>query len=75
MPIRELKPRPLSPALRQYKELFGHLPSMESLKFLTQDELEAKAFAAVKAGKPVESWKNRGSIKMGTNLDGFYDLK
>ena len=75
MPIRELKHRPLSPALQQYKELFGHLPAVESLKFLSTDDLEAKALAAVEEGQPVESWKKRGSIKMGTNLDGFYDQK
>jgi hypothetical protein len=48
---------------------------VESLKFLTTDELEAKALAAVEEGQPVESWKKRGSIKMGTHLDGFYDRK
>ena len=75
MLIRELNPRHLSPALRQYKEFFGHLQTMESLKVLTQDELEAKVFAAVEVGKTVESWKSFGSIRMGKNLGGFCDPK
>ena len=72
MPVRELKQKPLSPAVQKYRETFGHLPAMESLKFLTPEELESKALQALKMGQPVKSWAERSKVKMGTNLDGFY---
>ena len=64
----------VSSAVAKYKDVFDHGPSLEAYKFMSQEDLDQTALAAVKAGLPVEDWKNRHKIPTGTLLDKAYGL-
>jgi hypothetical protein len=69
---RALKAVSESPKVQEYVELFGHRPSVEAYKFLTQKEREKKAADAIEQGNPIVSWRDRHKIKTGTLLDDWY---
>ena len=64
--------RQLTPHLAKYREIFGHLPSPEALKFRTTEQLEDLAEMALNKGKPIKAWEDRPNIKTGTILDDLY---
>ena len=67
-----IKPVPESPKVQEYIDLFRHRPAMEAYKFLSRDELEAKAAEAIERGEPVPFWRDRHKIKTGSVLDDLY---
>ena len=67
-----IKPVPESPKVQEYIDLFGHRPAMEAYKFLSRDELDAKAAEAIERGEPVPFWRDRYKIKTGSLLDDLY---
>ena len=71
----EFKPKnPLSPNVQKYVDHFGHLPSMESFKFLTPQQMDDIAAKAIEEGQPIPEWRDRASIKTGTILDKLYGM-
>jgi hypothetical protein len=68
-----LKPRnPLPPNVQKYLETFGHLPSIESMKYLTPENLDPIAKKALDKGEPIPEWRDRETTKTGTRLDDLY---
>ena len=68
-----LKPKnPLPGKVAQYLDRFGHLPSVEAFKFLSNEKLNALTEEALESGEPVEEWKNRKNVRYGTSEDDFY---
>ena len=62
-----------SKPIKDYIDRFGHGPSPETCKFRSDAEISAIAEEALSANKPIEAWKARPSIKLGTVLDDLYD--
>ena len=58
--------------LEEYSLKFGHPPAPEEMRDLGYLEVERKAKVALKRGKPVTSWAERATYKMGTPLDKLY---
>jgi len=70
-----LKPRtPLPPNVQKYREIFGHLPSIESMKYLTAENLDSIAKKALEENQPVPEWRDRETTKTGTSMDDLYEL-
>ena len=63
---------PLTENVRKYLETFGHLPSIEAMKFYKPEDIDELAKQALEKGEPIKSWKNRSRIQTGTSLDDFY---
>ena len=59
--------------VQDYKDRFGHGPSPETCKSRSDAEISAIAEEALSANEPIEAWKDRSSIKLGTVLDDLYD--
>ena len=62
-----------SEPVQEYIDRFGHGPSPETCKFRSDAEISAMAEEALSANEPIEAWKDRSSIKLGTVLDDLYD--
>jgi hypothetical protein len=62
----------LSPTLQEYKLTFGHEPSIEAEKYLTQEELDSLAREALDKGSPIPEWRDRFKTKTGSTLDLLY---
>ena len=60
---------PLPPNVQKYLEIFGHLPSIEAMKFLKPEELDKQAKEENEKGEPTQEWKDRPNRKTGTILD------
>lgn len=60
------------PNVKAYKELFGHAPSAEDMKWRSDVEREAMAAEAIERGEPIDRWKNRFSRSFGVTTDGWY---
>ncbi len=73
MPKIEIKPPTDSKNVTEYLDRFGHLPSMEALKWMTPKQLEKIAGEALKENKPIKEWEERPNIKLGSVLDEMYD--
>jgi hypothetical protein len=58
---------------QDYIDRFGHGPSPETCKFRSDAEISAMAEKALTANMPIEAWKARPSVKLGTVLDDLYD--
>ena len=65
---------PLTENVQKYKETFGHLPSIEAMKHLTPENLDAIAKKAVDKQEPIPEWRDRATTKTGTRLDDLYGL-
>jgi hypothetical protein len=65
---------PLPENVQKYKETFGHLPSIEAMKHLTPENLDAIAKKAVDIGEPIPEWRDRATTKTGTVMDELYGL-
>ena len=63
---------PLTENVRRYLETFGHLPSIEAMKFYKTEDIDELAKQALEKGEPIKSWENRSLIRTGTSLDDFY---
>jgi hypothetical protein len=61
-----------SKPVQEYIDRFGHGPSPETCKFRSDAEISAMAEDALSANEPIEDWKVRSSIKLGTILDDLY---
>ena len=69
----EFKPKnPLTPNVKKYLEMFGHLPSIEAAKFLQPQEIDEIAKEAIAKGEPVKDWEDRPNRVTGTILDALY---
>ena len=64
---------PLTENVQKYKETFGHLPSIEAMKHLTPENLDAIAKKAVDKQEPIPEWRDRAITKTGTRLDELYE--
>ena len=65
---------PLTENVQKYKETFGHLPSIEAMKHLTPENLDAIAKKAVDKQEPIPEWRDRATTKTGTRMDDLYCL-
>ena len=65
---------PLPENVQKYKETFGHLPSIEAMKHLTPENLDAIAKKAVDIGEPIPEWRDRATTRTGTVMDELYGL-
>ena len=63
------------PNVQKYKSTFGHSPSAEDMKWRTETEREAMAADALERGEPIDRWKDRATMKLGTVTDGWYAQK
>ena len=68
-----LKPPDDSPNVTKYRKRFGHLPSIEAMKWMKHEELEKIAGEALSRNKPIKEWEERPHIKLGSVLDEMYD--
>ena len=69
---RTEKTNPLPPNLQKYLEIFEHLPSIETMKFLKPEELDKQAKEANENGEPIQEWKDRPHRETGTILEDPY---
>ena len=70
-----LKPKnPLPPNVQKYRDKFGHLPSIEAMRYLTSENLEKKKKKAVEDNQPIPEWRDRATTKTGTMMDELYGL-
>ena len=60
---------PLPPNVQKCLEIFGHLPSIEAMKFMKPEELDKQAKEANEKGEPIQEWKDRPNRETGTILD------
>ena len=65
---------PLPENVMRYKEMFGHLPSIEAMKHLTPEILDEIARKAVEDNQPIPEWRDREITKTGTRMDDLYGL-
>ena len=63
---------PLPPNVQKCLEIFGHLPSIEAMKFLKPEELDKQAKEANEKGDLIQEWKDRPNRETGTILDDLY---
>ena len=70
----ELKRKPLPTNVQKYVDRFGHLPSMESFKFLTPQQMDDIAAKALEEGQPIPEWRDRATMKTDTILDKLYGM-
>jgi hypothetical protein len=70
-----LKPKnPLPPNVQKYRDKFGHLPSIEAMRYLTSENLDSIAKKAVEDNQPIPEWRDRATTKTGTMMDELYGL-
>ena len=65
---------PLPKYVLLYKKKFGHLPSIEAMKHLRPENLDAIAKKAVEDNQPIPEWRDRAITKTGTRMDDLYGL-
>ena len=71
----EFKPKnPLPPNVQKYVDYFGHIPSMESFKFLTPQQTDDIAAKALEEGQPIPEWRDRATMRAGTISDRLYGM-
>ena len=65
---------PLPKNVLIYNQTFGHLPSIEAMKHLRPENLDAIAKKAVGDNQPIPEWRDRAITKTGTRMYDLYGL-